>query len=85
MSYDALASDLVVEAHVDHDHFPHHADPAGATGIVGVHPSPEPHLRERGRETAKIDTGHRTKIKERLSCRYMTNSVIKQFGNSLIS
>lgn len=45
---------LVVESYVDHDHLSHHADPAGATRIVGVHAAPEPHLAEQesGEESA---------------------------------
>lgn len=35
---------LVIQSYVDHDHFSNHADPAGATGIVGVHTTSEPHL-----------------------------------------
>lgn len=37
---------LVIEAYVNHDHFSHHADPAGATRVVGVHAVSEPHLED---------------------------------------
>lgn len=43
---------LVIESYVDHDHFSHHADPSGATGVVGVHTSSEPHLRSQGKVSA---------------------------------
>lgn len=35
---------LVVESHVHHSHFSNHLDPAGATGVVRVDASAEPHL-----------------------------------------
>lgn len=35
---------LVVEPHVHHRHFSNHLDPAGATGVVRVDASAEPHL-----------------------------------------
>lgn len=41
---------LVVESYVDHDHFSHHADPAGATGVVGVYAASEPHLAKQENE-----------------------------------
>lgn len=37
-------SHLIVEAHVDHEHLSHHADPTRATRIVGAHATSEPHL-----------------------------------------
>lgn len=39
-----LSTNLVIEPHVHHQHLPSDADPAGATGVVGVHATPEPHL-----------------------------------------
>lgn len=37
---------LVIQSYVDCDHFSHHADPAQATGVVGVNAASEPHLAE---------------------------------------
>lgn len=44
---------LVIESHVDHYHFSHHADPSGATGIMGVHTAPEPNLVKQNRGVDK--------------------------------
>lgn len=43
-NYQQKSFNLVIESHVHHQHLPSDADPAGATGVVGVHATPEPHL-----------------------------------------
>lgn len=44
----ALSSpNLVIQSYVHHHHLPSDADPARATGVVGVHATPEPHLDSR--------------------------------------
>lgn len=39
-----LLPHLVIESNIHHHHLPSNADPARATGVVGVHTTPEPHL-----------------------------------------
>lgn len=39
-----MGSHLIVEAHVNHEHLSHHADPTGATRIVRVYTASKPHL-----------------------------------------
>lgn len=43
----AKSSYLVVESDIHHQHLSSDADPAGATGVVGVHAASEPHLSTR--------------------------------------
>lgn len=50
----ATETHLVVESYVDHDHFTHHVEPAGAAGVVGVHTASEPHLAEQEREEENV-------------------------------
>lgn len=40
----AAESHLIIEAHIDHEHLSHHADPTRATRIVRVYATSEPHL-----------------------------------------
>ena len=42
--YEQKSVNLVIESNIHHHHLPSDADPAGATGVVGVHTTPEPHL-----------------------------------------
>lgn len=39
-----IFSNLVVESYIHHQHLPSNADPAGATRVVGVYSTSEPHL-----------------------------------------
>lgn len=45
---------LVVLSYVDHDHFSNHADPAGATRVMRIHATPEPHLVKQERRVRGI-------------------------------
>lgn len=44
MTFSSKSLHLVIESHIHHHHLSSDTDPAGATGVVGVHATPEPHL-----------------------------------------
>lgn len=48
---------LIIKSYIHHHHLPSDTDPAGATGIVGVHAAPEPHLDgETHKQNVKMQT-----------------------------